>query len=207
MPGTGIGAPVRRKEDFRFLTGKGNYVDDINRPNQTYAYILRSPHAHAALGKIDTAKAKAAPGVIAIFTGEDIKVGSSAVRLGGQIQGRLAAARAAASGAGPRQGAPCRRPGRGGHRRHQGAGQGRGRADRGRLQAAAGGHRHGGRGQARRAAGARCRAEQCLLRSDNRRTGPGRCDHRQGGARHQDRDRQQPTRRQCDGAARRDRRI
>jgi carbon-monoxide dehydrogenase large subunit len=75
MPGTGIGAPVRRKEDFRFLTGKGNYVDDINRPGQTFASILRSPHAHATLGKIDTAKAKAAPGVIAVFTGEDMKVG------------------------------------------------------------------------------------------------------------------------------------
>jgi carbon-monoxide dehydrogenase large subunit len=76
MAETGIGAAVRRKEDFRFLTGRGNYVDDINRPNQAYAYLLRSPHAHATLGKIDIGKAKAAPGVIAIFTGEDIKVGS-----------------------------------------------------------------------------------------------------------------------------------
>jgi len=76
MSDSGIGAAVRRKEDFRFLTGKGNYVDDINRPNQSYAYLLRSPHAHAALGRIDTSKAKAAPGVIAVFTGEDIKVGS-----------------------------------------------------------------------------------------------------------------------------------
>jgi aerobic carbon-monoxide dehydrogenase large subunit len=76
MHADGIGAAVRRKEDRRFLTGKGNYVDDINRPRQTYAYILRSPHAHAALGRIDTAKAKAAPGVVAVFTGEDIQVGS-----------------------------------------------------------------------------------------------------------------------------------
>jgi len=75
MADTGIGAAVRRKEDLRFLTGKGNYVDDINRPNQAHAFILRSPHAHAALGKIDAGKAKAAPGVIAVFTGEDIKVG------------------------------------------------------------------------------------------------------------------------------------
>jgi carbon-monoxide dehydrogenase large subunit len=75
MPDSGIGAPVRRKEDFRFLTGKGNYVDDINRPNQSHAYILRSPHAHANLGKIDTSKAKAAPGVIAVYTGEDMKIG------------------------------------------------------------------------------------------------------------------------------------
>ncbi|MGH6989156.1 MAG: xanthine dehydrogenase family protein molybdopterin-binding subunit, partial [Stellaceae bacterium] len=76
MAAEGIGAPVRRKEDFRFLTGAGNYVDDINRPGQTYAYILRSPHAHAKLGKIDTGGAKAAPGVVAVFTGEDIQVGS-----------------------------------------------------------------------------------------------------------------------------------
>src|ERR1700741_3822773 len=68
---TGIGAAVKRREDFRFLTGRGNYTDDINRPGQTYAYILRSPHAHAKIGKIDAAKAKAAPGVVAVFTGAD----------------------------------------------------------------------------------------------------------------------------------------
>jgi len=72
---TGIGAAVKRREDFRFLTGRGNYTDDINRPNQAYAYILRSPYAHAAINKIDTAKAKAAPGVVAIFTGADYDKG------------------------------------------------------------------------------------------------------------------------------------
>jgi aerobic carbon-monoxide dehydrogenase large subunit len=70
-----IGAPVRRKEDLRFLTGRGNYVDDINRPGQLYAHILRSPHPHAALGKVDTVAAKAAPGVAAVFTGADMQVG------------------------------------------------------------------------------------------------------------------------------------
>ena len=58
MRATGIGASVKRKEDFRFLTGRGNYTDDINQPNQTYAYILRSPHAHAKIKGIDTAAAK-----------------------------------------------------------------------------------------------------------------------------------------------------
>ncbi len=48
MAAVAIGAPVRRKEDFRFLTGKGHYVDDLNRPGQIHAYILRSPHPHAA---------------------------------------------------------------------------------------------------------------------------------------------------------------
>jgi carbon-monoxide dehydrogenase large subunit len=75
MSATGIGAPVRRKEDGRFLTGRGTYTDDINRPGQVYAYILRSPHAHAELRGIDTAKAKQAPGVLAVFTGADMQVG------------------------------------------------------------------------------------------------------------------------------------
>src|SRR5579864_2529793 len=72
MSDGGIGAAVRRKEDQRFLTGTGHYTDDINRPGQLYAYILRSPHAHAELGKIDTVKALKAPGVAAIFTGADL---------------------------------------------------------------------------------------------------------------------------------------
>ncbi|HVJ42992.1 MAG TPA: xanthine dehydrogenase family protein molybdopterin-binding subunit [Dongiaceae bacterium] len=72
---TGIGAAVKRREDFRFLTGRGNYTDDINRPGQTYGYILRSPHAHAQIAKIDVSKAKAAPGVVAVFTGADYDKG------------------------------------------------------------------------------------------------------------------------------------
>ena len=47
MSATGIGDPVRRKEDQRFITGKGHYTDDISRPGQTHAYFVRSPHAHA----------------------------------------------------------------------------------------------------------------------------------------------------------------
>ena len=74
--GTGIGAAVKRVEDFRFLTGKGNYTDDINRPGQSYAYILRSPHAHAKITSIDCSAAKEAAGVLAVFTGEDMQVGS-----------------------------------------------------------------------------------------------------------------------------------
>jgi len=68
----GIGAAVRRKEDFRFLTGRGNYTDDLARPNQTHAYIVRSQKAHAKLGKIDASKALKAPGVVAVFTGADL---------------------------------------------------------------------------------------------------------------------------------------
>ena len=71
-PFEGIGASVKRKEDLRFLSGRGHYTDDINRPNQTYAMILRSPHAHAAIARIDTAAAAAMPGVVAVFTGADM---------------------------------------------------------------------------------------------------------------------------------------
>jgi carbon-monoxide dehydrogenase large subunit len=67
-----IGTPVRRKEDYRFITGQGTYTDDINRPGQLYAYILRSPHAHAAIRSLDTTAAASAPGVSAIFTGADM---------------------------------------------------------------------------------------------------------------------------------------
>ncbi|MGA0572409.1 xanthine dehydrogenase family protein molybdopterin-binding subunit [Variovorax sp. VNK109] len=67
-----IGEAVRRKEDYRFLTGAGNYTDDINLANQKVAVFVRSPHAHATIHKIDTSRARAAPGVKAVFTGEDV---------------------------------------------------------------------------------------------------------------------------------------
>jgi carbon-monoxide dehydrogenase large subunit len=72
MTETNIGAPIKRVEDKRFLTGRGRYTDDLNQPNQLYACILRSPHAHANLKKVDVSQAKAAPGVIDIFTGSDM---------------------------------------------------------------------------------------------------------------------------------------
>jgi carbon-monoxide dehydrogenase large subunit len=68
----GIGASVKRREDLRFLSGRGNYTDDINRPGQVHAVIVRSPHPHARITAIDTAAAKSAPGVVAVFTGEDL---------------------------------------------------------------------------------------------------------------------------------------
>jgi len=72
MTGTGIGASLKRVEDHRFLTGNGHYTEDINRPGQSHAWILRSPHAHARIRGIDTSKAAAAEGVIAILTGADM---------------------------------------------------------------------------------------------------------------------------------------
>ncbi|HUN38728.1 MAG TPA: xanthine dehydrogenase family protein molybdopterin-binding subunit [Acetobacteraceae bacterium] len=68
----GIGASVRRREDARFLRGRGNYVDDINRPGQVYAVIKRADRPHAKINGIDTAAAAKAPGVLAIFTGADL---------------------------------------------------------------------------------------------------------------------------------------
>jgi carbon-monoxide dehydrogenase large subunit len=67
-----IGASVRRKEDYRFLTGGGQYTDDINIANQTYAVFVRSPHAHARLKSVDILAAKAAPGVIDVLVGQDV---------------------------------------------------------------------------------------------------------------------------------------
>src|SRR5438105_434472 len=68
----GIGQPVRRVEDRRFITGHGAYVDDISRPREAYAFMLRSPHAHARVAGIDAGSALATPGVLAVFTGEDL---------------------------------------------------------------------------------------------------------------------------------------
>ena len=68
---TGIGAAVTRKEDGRFLRGKGRYTDDITEHGQTHAYFLRSPHAHATINSIDSTAASGFPGVVAIFTGAE----------------------------------------------------------------------------------------------------------------------------------------
>jgi len=72
MAENGIGVSVLRKEDHRFLIGKGNYTDDINVAGQTYACFVRSPHAHAIINSIDTAEAASAEGVVAVFTGDDL---------------------------------------------------------------------------------------------------------------------------------------
>src|SRR5262245_55543296 len=79
MSATGIGAAVRRREDQRFITGKGHYTDDVNRPGQCHAYFLRSPHAHAKIKSIDGKAAAAMPGVRAVLTGAELaadKVGN-----------------------------------------------------------------------------------------------------------------------------------
>ena len=72
MSATGIGAAVRRKEDLRFITGRGQYTDDVIRPGETRAVFVRSPHAHAKIKNIDTSAAKKMPGVIAVLTGAEL---------------------------------------------------------------------------------------------------------------------------------------
>ncbi|GGK17837.1 xanthine dehydrogenase family protein molybdopterin-binding subunit [Salinarimonas ramus] len=83
MTSTGIGAPVRRKEDQRFITGQGRYTDDLARPGQAHAAFVRSPYAHARIKSIDTSAAAAMPGVVAILTGDDL----AADKIGGLICG------------------------------------------------------------------------------------------------------------------------
>src|SRR5215213_126513 len=68
----GMGHSVKRKEDPRFLRGKGNYVDDVKLPGMLYLDIVRSPYAHAKITNIDASKALAIPGVLAVITGKDL---------------------------------------------------------------------------------------------------------------------------------------
>ena len=79
MANDGIGAAVRRKEDRRFITGAGTYTDDIQRPGQTWAAFVRSPHAHARIKGVRIDAARRAPGVVTVLTGADLaadKVGN-----------------------------------------------------------------------------------------------------------------------------------
>jgi len=67
-----VGQAIKRREDPRLITGQGTFLDDIKLPGMTHACVLRSPYAHAKIKSIDTSKAKAHPGVVAVFTGEDM---------------------------------------------------------------------------------------------------------------------------------------
>ncbi|MQX37053.1 xanthine dehydrogenase family protein molybdopterin-binding subunit [Roseospira navarrensis] len=88
-PAKTVGTSVKRTEDARFLTGRGRYTDDINRPNQLHAAFVRSPHAHAALGEIDKPSAMDVPGVVAVFTGADMAAdGVGGLPCGWQVIGK-----------------------------------------------------------------------------------------------------------------------
>ncbi|MEO8849899.1 MAG: xanthine dehydrogenase family protein molybdopterin-binding subunit, partial [Casimicrobiaceae bacterium] len=81
-----VGQSVLRKEDARFLTGSGQYTDDVTLPRQTHAVFVRSPHAHARIRAVDTQAAKAAPGVVAVYTAADL-VGVNGLPCGWLITG------------------------------------------------------------------------------------------------------------------------
>ncbi|MFZ1989906.1 MAG: molybdopterin cofactor-binding domain-containing protein, partial [Alphaproteobacteria bacterium] len=68
----GTGQSITRQEDVRFVTGSGQYTDDIKLPNEAHGYLVRSPHAHAKVGAIDTSDALKMPGVIAVLTAKDL---------------------------------------------------------------------------------------------------------------------------------------
>src|SRR5688500_6661004 len=67
-----VGKPIRRREDPKLMTGAGNFLDDIKLPGMAYAAVLRSPVAHARIRSIETSRAKSMPGVVGVFTGEDL---------------------------------------------------------------------------------------------------------------------------------------
>ena len=67
-----IGQSIKRTEDARFLTGQGVFLDDVNDAGQAWAHVVRSPHAHAAINRIDTKAAENIPGVLGIYTHTDM---------------------------------------------------------------------------------------------------------------------------------------
>ena len=124
----GIGHSVRRKEDDRFIRGRGNYIDDVQLPGMLHMAILRSPYAHAKMNSIDASAAQAMPGVIAVVTGELMAQHNLAwmPTLSGDTQAVLV----------DRQGPLPGPGGRRGDRRRPLRRQGRPREDRRRLRAA-----------------------------------------------------------------------
>ncbi|HET6201138.1 MAG TPA: hypothetical protein VFD93_12420, partial [Candidatus Acidoferrales bacterium] len=68
-----VGRPMKRKEDPRLIQGLAHYVDDIQLANMHYMTVVRSPYAHAKIRSVDVLKAKSAPGVVAVITGEDLR--------------------------------------------------------------------------------------------------------------------------------------
>ena len=82
-----IGAALLRKEDYRFVTGQGRYLDDIVFPGCLHAHFVRSPHAHARIAAIDCAAARSAEGVIAVVTGRELAEWTAPARMAPPIEG------------------------------------------------------------------------------------------------------------------------
>ena len=199
-----IGEAVKRKEDYRFLTGNGQYTDDITLANQSYAVFVRSPHAHAAIKSVDIGEARedARRDRHLQRQGHRRQDGRAALRLAHQQPRRHADEGAAASDPGHRQGALRGRPCRHGGGRKRGAGQERGRSGGGRLRRAAAGGRPARCRQEGRPGDPRRRARQPVLQVDAGRQGQGRRRLCPGGPCHQARPGQQPADPQRHRAAR-----
>ena len=123
-----VGAKVQRVEDRRILTGRGRYVDDLQLPDMLHAAFLRSPIAHARITGLDVTEARQADGVVAVYTGDDIKAMTKPYAGGFTLAGHEGA-RVLRPGDG--QGATGRRPGGHCRRRQPLPGRGRVRADHG----------------------------------------------------------------------------
>ena len=85
-----LGKPMLRKEDARFLTGQGRYLDDIAIPRALHTCFVRSPHAHARIRSIDVAAAVAAEGVVTVVTGRELAEWTTTLRMAPPIDGLLA---------------------------------------------------------------------------------------------------------------------
>ena len=148
----GIGQPVPREEDPYLVRGAGRYVDDVAPPGQARAYLLRSPHSHARIRTIDTARAKTLPGVVLVLAGNDPDVLALGLQQPWHPRKRRDGSRGfhlAATAARARTGALHRRSGGPDRGRDHRAGQGRRRGDRDRLRGVAGGDLGRGRGRGR----------------------------------------------------------
>ena len=209
----GIGKPLRRREDERFLTGAGKYADDMNLPGQAYAYVVRSPHAHARIARHRCRAGGRCAGCLGGPNGQRRGSGRAAAdpaaagagepaRGAAQEPRRLAVLDRAAPGSGARQNPLCRRTGRCGHCRDIVAGDGCCRTPRGRVLPAARGHTVGGRAGAEGAARLGRARYQSLRRLRSRRQGSDRARLRRGGACRAAGDSDQPGDRRSDGVAR-----
>ena len=196
---------IKRVEDDRLLTGTGGFTDNLARPNQVHVVLVRSPHAHARIVKIDTAAARKAPGVVAVFTWDDMaKEGCGYFAFPAMFPN--------ADGSKPEM--TPRRPLAHEVVRYVGEavvavvaetprpGAGRGRAGRGRVRSPAVGDRDRGCAEARRAAGLEGRARQPGRLQPLRRCRQGRRRLQGGRARRVDRHRAPAADRERDGAAR-----
>ena len=180
----GIGARVARKEDKRFITGTGRYVDDMVVPGMKHAAFVRSPHAHADIKKIDVSQGQGDAGRHRRADrqgAEGRRHRQPHLRLDDPFQGRLADEDGRLVAAGGRPGALCRRCGRDRGGRHQGPGARRGGGRRDHLQGKEGGDR-GGRGaeERRAAAPSGSRGQPDLRLGDRRRQGDRRGDRERG---------------------------